>query len=222
MLGWNICYEFNDADFEVSENILSTYLEQYEDTPWDALRYLIAGINYGGHVTDDWDRRLLLTYINIYFCPAVLEEPFFKLSDLPWYYIPRDGSLSAYREFAGMLPSIDHPEAFGQHPNADIASQIQEARILFDTLLSLQPKVSDKVDIHLKLHVSADSFSALIKTPVHLCVCLIHLSPLSNQNRSSDKINLKGLNQMSSDSIKTRNFVLRNCIRYKLSEVFFS
>jgi dynein heavy chain len=36
----------------------------------------------------------------------------------------------------------DHPEAFGQHPNADIASQITEARTLFETLLSLQPKVA--------------------------------------------------------------------------------
>jgi dynein heavy chain len=41
-----------------------------------------------------------------------------------------------------MLPNIDHPEAFGQHPNADITSQIQETRIMFDTLLSLQPQVS--------------------------------------------------------------------------------
>ena len=41
-----------------------------------------------------------------------------------------------------MLPNTDHPEAFGQHPNADIASQITETRTLFETLLSLQPKVS--------------------------------------------------------------------------------
>ena len=41
-----------------------------------------------------------------------------------------------------MLPNIDHPEAFGQHPNADITSQIQETRLMFDTLLSLQPQIS--------------------------------------------------------------------------------
>lgn len=29
-----------------------------------------------------------------------------------------------------MLPNIDHPEAFGQHPNADIASQIIETRFV--------------------------------------------------------------------------------------------
>ena len=37
-----------------------------------------------------------------------------------------------------MLPGMDHPEAFGQHPNADITSQIQETRRMFETLLSLQ------------------------------------------------------------------------------------
>ena len=41
-----------------------------------------------------------------------------------------------------MLPNMDHPEAFGQHPNADIASQITETRTLLETLLSLQPQVS--------------------------------------------------------------------------------
>merc|ERR550532_2644096 len=80
MLGWNIAYEFNDADFEVSENLLSIYLDGYDETPWDALKYLIAGINYGGHVTDDWDRRLLLTYINDYFLDDTVAQPFFKLS----------------------------------------------------------------------------------------------------------------------------------------------
>ena len=41
-----------------------------------------------------------------------------------------------------MLPNMDDPEAFGQHPNADITSLIQETRLLFETLLSLQPATS--------------------------------------------------------------------------------
>lgn len=138
MLGWNIPYEFNDSDFEVSENLLSLYLDEYEETPWDALRYLIAGINYGGHVTDDWDRRLLLTYVGDFFKDEAVGQPFFKLSSLPTYYVPKDGPQSTYREYISMLPNMDQPEAFGQHPNADITSQIQETRALFETLLSLQ------------------------------------------------------------------------------------
>ena len=44
---WNIPYDFNDADFEVCENILRIYLAEYPTTPWDALKYLIAQVNYG-------------------------------------------------------------------------------------------------------------------------------------------------------------------------------
>jgi dynein heavy chain len=40
--------------------------------PWDAIRYLIAEVTYGGRVTDDWDRRLLKVYANEYFNQSVI------------------------------------------------------------------------------------------------------------------------------------------------------
>ncbi|XP_028810290.1 dynein heavy chain 2, axonemal isoform X2 [Denticeps clupeoides] len=141
-LGWNIVYSFNDSDFEVSENLMNLYLNEYEEIPWEALKYLIASIHYGGHVTDDWDRRLLTTYIDKYFCEDTINTPFYKLSSLPTYYIPRDGPPASYREYISQLPATEDPELFGQHPNADIASQIAETRTLFGTLLSLQPQVT--------------------------------------------------------------------------------
>lgn len=67
---------------------------------------------------------------------------FSRLSSLPTYYIPHDGVQDVYRDYINMLPPVEHPEVFGQHPNADIASQISETRTLFDTLLSLQPQVT--------------------------------------------------------------------------------
>ncbi|KAJ8920059.1 hypothetical protein NQ315_011713 [Exocentrus adspersus] len=137
-LGWNVVYSFNDSDFLVSENLLTIYLNEYQNTPWDALKYLIAGVSYGGHVTDDWDRRLLTTYINQYFCEDALNVIYFRLSTLPTYYIPRDGSIQSYLDYITVLPTIDRPEAFGQHPNADITSLISESRNLFETLMSLQ------------------------------------------------------------------------------------
>lgn len=66
----------------------------------------------------------------------------FRLSVLEAYFIPKDGSLASYKEYISMLPGMDPPEAFGQHPNADVASQITEARTLFETLLSLQPQIT--------------------------------------------------------------------------------
>lgn len=62
----------------MSESLLSLYLDKYDEIPWDALKYMIAEVNYGGHVTDDWDRRLLSTYINDYVCEAAVQQPFFQ------------------------------------------------------------------------------------------------------------------------------------------------
>lgn len=89
-------------------------------------------------MTDDWDRRLLMTYIQQYFTEDILTTPHYRLSSLPTYYVPRDGSLESYRDFIVILPNIDKPEAFGQHPNADITSLITEAKNMLQTLTSLQ------------------------------------------------------------------------------------
>lgn len=85
-------------------------------------------------------RNTIIQYITDFvFCQPPLSV---RLSSLTSYYIPRDGPQTSYKEYISMLPSTEHPEVFGQHPNADIASQIAETRTLFDTLLSLQPQVS--------------------------------------------------------------------------------
>jgi len=165
-LGWNIIYGFNDSDFEVSERILAIYLDSYrETTPWEALKYLIADVNYGGHVTDDWDRRLLLTYIKGLFVDECVNENFFKLCNRPAYYVPKEGPLGSFKEFVENFPTNDHPEAFGQHPNADIASQISDTKVLFETLLSLQPKTATGEGVSREDQVLELAADVLTKVP---------------------------------------------------------
>ena len=73
-LGLNIPYDFNDTDFSVSDDLLQSYLDSYADTPWAALRYLIAEANYGGRVTDELDRRVLGSYLNRFYCDEVRRQ----------------------------------------------------------------------------------------------------------------------------------------------------
>ena len=80
------------------------------------------------------------TYVDSYIREEVLETMYYKLSSSPYYYLPRDGPLKLYKDFINAMPASDHPEAFGQHPNADVASQIQESKALFDTLLAVLPQ----------------------------------------------------------------------------------
>ncbi|KAK9823872.1 hypothetical protein WJX72_006072 [[Myrmecia] bisecta] len=141
-LGLNIPYDFNDTDYKVSDDLLKSYLDSYEATPWDALKYLIAEANYGGRVTDELDRRVLNSYLNRFYCEDALTVANYALSPLSFYYIPEAGPLNSFKDYISGLPSIDRPEAFGQHPNAEIAYQIEDSRIVLDSLISLQPRSS--------------------------------------------------------------------------------
>ena len=141
-LGINIPYDFNDTDYSVSDDVLKAYLDAYEETPWDALKYLISEANYGGRVTDEIDRRVLSSYLNQYFCEEALNTAEYKLSSLSEYFIPPEGPLSSYREYISTLPLTDQPEAFGQHPNADISYMITDSTITLESCLSLQPKTA--------------------------------------------------------------------------------
>jgi dynein heavy chain len=141
-LGYNVPYEFNDSDYEICHDIVIVFLDEYPDeTPFDAMRYLIAEANYGGRVTDDWDRRLVNVYIASFFAPGAVDDPKFKLSELNDYVLPSDTvDLDGMKAFVRALPQADLPAAFGQHPNADISSQIEDTADCLNTLVSLQPK----------------------------------------------------------------------------------
>jgi len=136
-LGFNIPYEFNESDFLISEDVLGIYIDAYEKTPWDALQYLIADANYGGRITDDFDRRLVRVYIAQFFNGDSLAVQQYPLSELKAYHVPAGNSLDVFKQFIKGLPMEDDPRAFGQHPNAAIASQISESSDMLTTLLDL-------------------------------------------------------------------------------------
>lgn len=67
-IGWNVNYDFNQSDFSISYRLLNMYLtkaheNKEEAIPWNSLKYLIGEAMYGGRVTDDWDRRVMMTYL---------------------------------------------------------------------------------------------------------------------------------------------------------------
>ena len=48
------------------------FLNDYDKVPMEALTYLIGQCNYGGRVTDDKDRRLLVCLLSIFVCEDII------------------------------------------------------------------------------------------------------------------------------------------------------
>ncbi len=140
-LGFNVPYDFNESDFAICHDLIIVFLDEYPDkVPFEAMKYLIAEANYGGRVTDDWDRRLVNVYISELFNDDVVNTDKYPLSELPEYFIPEDGDLKFYKEAIRALPQSDHPLAFGQHSNSDMAASIDDATTMLNVLTSLQPR----------------------------------------------------------------------------------
>ena len=75
------------------------FINEYDEVPFDAISYMTGECNYGGRVTDDWDRRCLLTLLRNFYNPHVINEAKFKLSASGNYVIPPKGNYDDYIEF---------------------------------------------------------------------------------------------------------------------------
>eukprot|EP00040_Diaphanoeca_grandis_P037865 m.251013 g.251013 ORF g.251013 m.251013 type:complete len:2401 (+) comp33890_c0_seq1:2-7204(+) len=138
-LGWNIPYEFNDTDLSISLKQISMFLNQYEHhVDYDAIQYLIGHCNYGGRVTDDWDRRCLNLILKKVLGPDLVENDDFKFSDSGKYFAPTMREYEGYIEHAKSFPLMSDPEAFGMHSNADITKDNKETHTLFSSILATQ------------------------------------------------------------------------------------
>jgi len=169
-LGWNVMYDFNDSDFLFSDKLIRTMVDvpmprgSPQSVQWDAIKFIIAEINYGGRVTDSWDRRLINRYAEEIFTEEIFDssKPFvlsnYKVDTE--YKLPKEiidetavkplmGELAVLREsniklicseYIETFPSTEIPGVFGSHGNAEVTSQKMETAILLDSLLSLQPR----------------------------------------------------------------------------------
>ncbi|XP_006862182.1 PREDICTED: dynein heavy chain 12, axonemal [Chrysochloris asiatica] len=179
-LGWNIPYGFNESDLRISIRQLQLFINEYDTVPFEAISYLTGECNYGGRVTDDWDRRLLLTMLADFYNTSVVENPHYKFSPSGNYFAPPTGTYQDYIEFIKQLPFAQEPEIFGLHDNVDISKDLQQTKVLFESLLLTQGGAkqtgatgsADQIlleitkDILKKLPSNFDIEAALSKYPV--------------------------------------------------------
>ncbi|KAL0984291.1 hypothetical protein UPYG_G00139540 [Umbra pygmaea] len=178
-LGWNIPYEFNESDLRISMRQIQMFLDEYEDIPLEALSYLTGECNYGGRVTDDKDRRLLLSLLSTFYNRHLIEQEGYRVCDGDLYFVPPHGPYQTYVEYIRNLPIAAEPGVFGLHSNADITKDNQETNQLLEGVLLTLPRqtgggakspqeVVDELaeDILSKLPADFDVQMVIVKYPV--------------------------------------------------------
>jgi len=139
-LGYNMKYPFSAGDLCDSAQVLYNYLEGSSAVkiPWDDLRYIFGDIMYGGHIVDDWDRRMCEKYLLYFMRDELLDE----LEMIPYadgrlsWPSPQAGPHEKYVEHIETMPA-ESPLFFGMHPNAEINFRTVQCDKLFDYLMML-------------------------------------------------------------------------------------
>ena len=90
-------------------------------------------------VTDAHDRHTLMTVLQTYYDPTMLEaghalspSGVYQSLDLPNH--------KAYMDYIAGLPITASPDVFGLHDNADISKDLKETNLLLDSLLLTQSR----------------------------------------------------------------------------------
>ncbi|XP_053239011.1 dynein axonemal heavy chain 14 isoform X1 [Podarcis raffonei] len=138
-LGWNIPYEFNSSDLEISIQVLEILLGNQKKIPWEALRYMTGEVTYGGRVTDNWDRRCILNILDNFYNPSVLQEDFAYTTDWVYQPISEKNTLKDCRAYLRSLPESDSPELFGMHHCAERAYLKSQAQLFIESVARTQP-----------------------------------------------------------------------------------
>ncbi|KXJ10991.1 Dynein heavy chain 1, axonemal [Exaiptasia diaphana] len=141
-LGFNIPYEFTTGDLRICISQLVMFLDEYEGFPFKVLKYTAGHINYGGRVTDDWDRRCIMTILDEFYSPKVLDEKHVFSPSGIYHALPLVTEHEGYIHYIRGLPINDTPEIFGLHDNANITFAQNETENLLHGILMMQPKSS--------------------------------------------------------------------------------
>lgn len=136
--GWSRVYSFNDGDLTICADVLYNYLSKYDVVPWEDLKYIFGQIMYGGHITDDWDRRTNTYYLKSLFKPELLLPNFNLLYHLFKSPDPAKLDYDGYRKHIEEKLPAEVPQMFGMHPNAEIGYLTLQCETLFDTILAIE------------------------------------------------------------------------------------
>ncbi|EFN74153.1 Dynein heavy chain 7, axonemal [Camponotus floridanus] len=133
--GWNIPYDFDHVDFEISVRQLQNLINETENNiPFDTLLYLVGECNYGGKIVDSLDQRYLGYLLNSFCNICIINDNEYLFSNCIEHSVPQRCEYRDIIKHINDMQLDSSPEAFASDENALI---IKDTAIVREFLESI-------------------------------------------------------------------------------------
>jgi len=132
-LGWSKTYEFNESDLRVAFDMLDTWVASVsqnranippEKLPWDAFSTLLGQSIYGGRIDNEFDQKLLQSFIDRLFTKKSFDSDFPLVTNVEGQqgksiHIPDAVRREQFVQWCEGLPDYQSPSWLGLPNNAE-------------------------------------------------------------------------------------------------------
>ncbi|RUS77140.1 hypothetical protein EGW08_015096 [Elysia chlorotica] len=151
-LGWSKKYEFTESDLRVACDMLDVWIDSVamgrtnlppEKVPWDAIRTLLSQCIYGGKIDNEFDQRLLQSFVNKLFSPKSFEGDFplvLDIDDIKGKHIimPDGVRREQFVQFVDNMEGSQTPSWLGLPNNAEKVLLTTTGSAMIANLLRMQ------------------------------------------------------------------------------------
>uniref|UniRef100_UPI00358E5199 cytoplasmic dynein 1 heavy chain 1-like n=1 Tax=Myxine glutinosa TaxID=7769 RepID=UPI00358E5199 len=150
-LGWTKHYEFGESDLRSACNTIDTWLDEAakgrqnispDKVPWVALRTLMSQSIYGGHIDNDFDQRLLNTFLERLFTARSFDPDFHLImpgrDSSAAILMPEGIRREEFVQWVEQLPDSQVPAWLGLPNNAENVLLTKQGWTMLGKLLKMQ------------------------------------------------------------------------------------
>lgn len=220
-MGWSRIPEFNDDDFLVTANLIMKHLDGIKGISTAALKFLVEEIGYGSRVADEYDKKVFHTYVQQFFTNHSSSSVTGggPLSLYATAYVSGVASntptVSEINDWIQGFSTVDKPELFGQHPNADVAARLLKSQHLLNDLQNLHYVSSLS---HVANVAAAETAAKKIAQDVLGSVSDLNLSEADTFNQIKHELASNPLHSVLLAEVKAYNELI-STIRRNLNEL---
>ncbi|CAL4067976.1 unnamed protein product, partial [Meganyctiphanes norvegica] len=157
-LGWSKQYEFTESDLRASLETVDTWIDATamgrtnlppEKIPWDALSTLLSQCIYGGKIDNDFDQKLLTSFLSKLFTSSSYTQDFPLVTDIngnegEHILIPEGSQRNQFLHWIEGLTATQTPSWLGLPNNAEKVLLTTSGSKILSDLLKMQSLQDDE------------------------------------------------------------------------------